>query len=521
MVGRNAGLSRPLSRHERYSLVRRQIGTPSVLTYVVTFQKAATSVPTLQDLRLRIALLCQQHPVLRSRVLHATTNKPVLQALPFDENTAYARVVEQSIRLSPETNTAQGIFQLCIRWAATFNVETGDLWRVGRIVNETNGEIAIVLCADHIVGDGRGTLGLLVKLLDDSFVSIEGQASLPPALEDRVNVRPVFSTLAKAIIQAILLPKLPRWIVPEFFKPTTFWPYDAPDEGLETSLVVKPALQAETGILVSQWCASQVRQMQSAMRKHEPSITVQGMISGCAMVALWINEVQTWRNPMDQGTRIRLTTPTSERNMDLGHSDILGNYVGAVDTDTQLSSDSKFLQIIIDYTAHLHHQVTNKLPPTTWGMLDYIDDPDTSAGEEGLNGWTHFFLQKARSREPYSGSLEVSNLGLAPLFSSEVQRQVRRVDWMQTPTAVGSALAMNVVGYKCPETLENQGDISFSVVWRRDSVGRDRLSESFVETFVTILKGLPDIIAKEMGKRHSVTLEDLRNASQLSMSTLV
>lgn len=505
-----------MSRHERYSLVRRRIGTPSVLTYIATFYKGADSVPTLQDLKSKIQRLCKLYPILCSQIDKASSNKPVLKTVPFDEKTVYSRVLEKTIRTKKGTDAARIILQECLQWGAAFNPESGDLWRVGRYLDETSGEVTVVLCADHILGDGRGVLCMLTKLLNGSIVSPDIPATLPPALEDKVSIKPALTTLLRVIVQALLVPKLPAWLVPDFLKPKTFWPFDIPVAISETLPPTKSVLQAEVGILVGRWNTSQVQQIRSALDKSLPSATLHAVMSACAMAALWIADSQISHEASARNTRIKLTTPTSERSRNLGHPEILGNYVGSVDTVKQMGPTSDFLQIVGAYSDELRRNIDSKLPATAWGMLDYIDDPDISNSKDGLDGWTSFFLDKATSKEPYSGSLEVSNLGLVPLPGDKLQKDIKRFAWMQTPTAIGSALAMNVVGCRSREMTQKQGDISLSITWRKDSVAFGRLSESWVGEFVRVLEQLPDVIATCLQEKASVSLADL----QLATSTL-
>lgn len=500
----------PVSRHERYSLVRRQIGTPSVLSYVATFYKNAESVPSLQELRQRVALLVKVYPNLRCRVEHIPTNKPILQAMPFLEDTVFSRVIEKTIHSNKLESTAQAALTECLAWGSTFNPDTGDLWKIGRFINETNGEIAIVLSADHIIGDGKGTLMLLARLLSRADIPTYYASKLAPALEERVNVKPAFATLVKVIVQALLVPKLPVWAVPAFLKSKPYWPFDCPD--VAKSSEHKSALQAEIGILVSGWTASQVGRVRSAIAKNASSTSIHTIISACVLAALWITEAGEVDGTSGRDTRVKLTTPTSERDQALGHPDMLGNYVGAFDTEMQLSSSSDFLQILAQYNEEMRARVASKSPSTSWGLLDYIDDPDTSSSQSGLNGWETFFLEKATSKEPFSGSIEVSNVGLAPMSEEGTRSHIKSIDWMQTPPAIGSAIAMNVVGCRGANSEDKQGDLKFSLTWRKDSVAGDRLSQVWVGNFKKVLEALPEVIAQRGENNLPLTLGALRQA---------
>lgn len=505
-------LSLTVSRHERYSLVRRRIGTPSVLTYVATFDRTAATVPSVQDLRTRMESLVWQYPSLACRVVDGSTKKPLFEVYRTDDSTISTRIVERSISVDPNQTLAEMVFKECIRWGSEFHPETGNLWRLGRFVKKENGQVAVALCVDHIIGDGKGTLNLFAKLLDNATMQPDNRVDLPPALEDKVNIKPAISTLVKVIIQALVVPKLPRWLVPQFLKARTFWPFDHAESETSSHTCIS-TLQAEVGVFVSGWTAPQVTKLRSTLVKQTPGITLQAIISASAMTALCIVENTIGKEGTKRIVAMKLTTPTSERNAALGHPDALGNYVGSIDTEACLSSTSNFVDVASSYGQQLRAAVESKSPPTSWGLLDYIDDPDTSGSSQGeLTGWETFFLEKATSKEPYSSSIEISNVGLVPQLSHQVQSGIQSFDWMQTPTAIGSAMTINVVGDRPGSDEAQHGHLSFSVTWRRDSVPDGRLSETSVRKFKAVLEALPDLISTQGERGESLTMQGLRQA---------
>jgi hypothetical protein len=148
------------------------------------------------------------------------------------------------------------------------NVETGDLWRVIRIVTpDSNSESAgfVVLVVHHIITDGMGGLEFFSQLLQRALrhdqeqkqVRVQGQVEgdmetqpllrssseselqtqvqsteptsphkpittttttstkmrpLPPALESTIRLKPALSTLLRAVWYELLVPKFPGWL---------------------------------------------------------------------------------------------------------------------------------------------------------------------------------------------------------------------------------------------------------------------------------------------------------------------
>lgn len=441
--------------------------------------------------------LVPRFPVLSSRVGKAWTNKPVLESVPLSEETIAQRVTSKTFTTSAKQDAVQAIFQECLPWGVSFDPETGNLLRIGRLLNETTGETSIVLAIDHILSDGRGSLNLMPYILQPDLAPSTSDGALPPSLEERVNVKPAMSTLLKVIFQALILPRLPTWLVPRSILPTTFWPYKPLAGDIDSYSKAISPLEAEVGILVGDWKAEQVAQLSSIFSSPSSPVTLHAILSACSMATLWIIDSQSESEPQKSALNVKLTTPTSERNPALGHPAILGNYVGIVDTELTLNAASDVLQIARRYSLQVRQAKASGSTPTSWGLLDYIDDPDTlNEGGSDLTGWDTFFLEKAASKTPFSGSLEVSNVGLAPEVDATIQKQIKSFYWMQTPTGVGAAININVVGCRSMDSSSKFGDINFSLTWRKDSAPDGKLNAEHVNEYKKVLESLPKAIVK-------------------------
>ncbi|KAK9893624.1 hypothetical protein P389DRAFT_175226 [Cystobasidium minutum MCA 4210] len=506
--------SRPLSRHERYSLVRRHIGSPSVLTYIITFGKDAQHIPSLESLQKRMHLLVKRYPILSSRVGRSWTSKPVLERIDLSDEAISQRIKSKTIQAEEGFPSSEAIFEECLSWGISRDPDTGDLWRVGRFLNETTQDVSIVFSVDHLLGDGRGSLNLLPLLVSPDPDVTSSTSSLPPALEDRVDVRPAISTVLKAILQALVVPKLPTWMVPAFFLPKPFWPYLSSHADTSTSFhkQVLP-LEAPVGVLVAGWNADEAAQLAATFSQRGAATSIQGMIAACCMGALWMTEKigETAGHTDSSGFNIKTTTPTSERSKSLGHPDILGNYVGAVDSEAVINSASDLIQLAKQYNMEIKQAKASKSPPRAFGLLDYIDDPEvTNESRSELTGWDKFFVEKASSKTPYGSSIEISNLGLAPPLDAELQSEVKSIDWIQTSTAGGAAININVLGGQPTESGSRYGDLRFSITWRKDSAPSGRLSDERVKEFRRVLRRLPSVIRKLEEEGSPLTLSAIR-----------
>lgn len=505
-----------MSRHERYSLVRRHIGSPSVLTYVISFDKDAAYVPSEVFLKQRMHHLAKDYPILSCRVDKAWTSKPVLEHITLSDAVISERVTAKTVHDEDGNSNSvlENIFQECIQWASKFEPETGDLWRVGRYLDNDSGKVYLTFSVDHILGDGRGALHLLPLIVKPELKTAESALAIPPALEDHINIKPTIATILNAVLQSLIIPKLPSWMVPAFLAPKPFWPYDSAPQTSSSPSKERLPLEAPVGVLVGKWTGPQVKRLYDIFAKHGDGTSMQGIISACCMGALWMVESQDAiaTEATSRSVQIKLTTPTSERNTTLGHPHILGNYVGTVDTEAAVNGDSDLVQLARQYSEELKKAKASKSPPKAWGLLDYIDDPviTEESGSE-LTGWEKFFLEKAASKSPFGSSIEISNLGLMPALDANSQAAMTSVDWMQTPTAIGAAMTVNVLGAQPAEVQSRFGELHFTIAWRVDSAPGGRLSAHQVGEYKRLLQELPNALSELARGATSLSLTAARD----------
>jgi hypothetical protein len=145
-------------------------------------------------------------------------------------------------------------------------------------------------------------------------------------------------------------------------------------------------------------------------------------------------------------TMVVVETPASLRSLDLGHPNVLGNFIADYKHTYPFPISDSFWELARCFAQDIKDPSSRRHAIGQMGLLAHIPDtpPRTNEdGSKGDSGWEIFFRRRIASEKPSGTSLTLSNLGV---IETEVDLlgQGVHVAWAQTPSASGAAITMNV-----------------------------------------------------------------------------
>jgi hypothetical protein len=354
-------------------------------------------------------------------------------------------------------------------------LEKGPLWKVhiptdGPCGPDGQPVRALVLIMHHVLADGIGARNLLAALLTElsaelrmsaetpevSEISVIPQTSVavrtpvpmpfPPPNEDTMDIRPSYGHLVSEACSSIAK-SLPRCITPTVY---AIWPNSNVPYG-------EPWLAAQRLALFS-IPAAVVQGVKDTARRRGVK-TLHPVLQAATLVALRTaffkddGDALLLDDDAKHPLQIKILTPVSLRNEDLGHPRACGNYVAPFTHDYPVSAlrsgpgwsptpaaastsvGLKFWDVALDFAEDITDPAKRKRAAATIGMLAYVTD-----------GWESWLLKKMQAEAPFGASLEISNLGV---FTTDEecgieQQEGFEVAWAQTASPLGESLSLNV-----------------------------------------------------------------------------
>lgn len=432
-----ASMSRKFGLYERYSLSRTLVGTPPILAFLVNLPKTAKEVHR-EDVELAVAELLRKYPILRCAVEGAHTREPRYVAMEKLSATELVEVREEDGQ-RPEVVLQRGMEE-----GKTFDLEKGPLWKVVLFWEGKNAESKqrILLILNHVLSDGTGTRNLFAKLIALLHTpptslpsSKEAAIALPPTQESTVDLRPSYAHMARVIFAELVVPRLPAFLQPKPSPPC--WPNPPLLKPLDQTTAIKHLSipRIVVAVIKREAGCNYIKTLHPTLHTAALASFVIALSKHCAT---------------DDAILPPLVgqTPLSIRSSALGHPSATGNYVDDLPTSSRPSAfslDTPFWPACRDYAARLASRPKGQ---SGMGMLAFIPDPPLSGAEGERTGWEKYIEEKCGSSNPFSGSFEVSNLGVLPATGWDRAEDKPtggiEVCWAQTAAAMGPALCLNV-----------------------------------------------------------------------------
>ncbi|BEJ14067.1 hypothetical protein CspHIS471_0312410 [Cutaneotrichosporon sp. HIS471] len=462
---------RPMSMHERYSLMRQNTGHPHVILHVVSYLPDA--MPSSAALERRVDELQAALPMLSARVVGAHTTKPGY--VPGDAWPA-SNIVTQALAVSDSVAAYKAAMDAFTAPAiATLTGTAAPMWRVTLFASD-NGEGYMTLAINHLLIDGRGSTLLLAALTADlnapSTVELEAWDK-PTTFDDTIPTTPSLRFLLPIVFRELLLPKLPRFVQSPFLASDP-WPAERPGDSLTCGWDIL-LLSLSPDLIVKVKEAGTGR----GIRTLHPLLKM----AYCAAM---------WRVFAKSTLHITVDTARSERDAALGHAAITHNYVSSTMWDATLVGEDGFWA----RTKQLAHAVgpAGVLPGRmNMGLLRHIPDPEVDENAPGFNpqrptGWEKYFVERTQSGRPFRDSMALSNLGRIGLPPGASDAW-----WGQTATPFGSAIMANAIGH--------EGGVRLSSAFRLITTSTEQAAE--------IHAVIERVLDRMAGEGQDMTLEEI------------
>lgn len=468
-----------MTYHERYSLMRQNIGFRHIILWVVTYP--AASLPPAAELEQRVETLQAAQPILHARLDGTDTNKPCyVEGAPWPAS-AIVRQFEGSYSGSASEESLQ-VYRAELERFSNEPAE-GPMWCLGLYSRPGAERAYLTVAFNHLVIDGRGSSLLLRALRDGSKVPKETLFS-PTRVDDTVPMSPTLRFLAPIVFRELLLPKFPLWVQAPFTKDDP-WPghavqkapYDVPQDIRLLSLSPE-----EVKALKLQSKANGVR-------------TLHPLFKAAYMVAIWYVHAQRGTTKIPPVVapeerpplRIGAATARDERDPAVGHSALTHNYVTSTEVYRVLSGEQRWWAFASGLAQDLSGDQGLQDGRMTMGLLGHVPDPDIPKEKRDPllpTGWEQYFHARAGSPTPYRESLTVSNLGLVPL-----PPQASDMIWGQTASPYGAPYYANIVGH--------EGGVRITSTYREGSVTDSEHAEEVHNAMRRILRRVAEGTGKE------------------------
>lgn len=309
--------------HERYSLIRHNLGFPPVVccaavghggSSVVTAARSSLERNVASLLQTDALLSCHIHDArgLTPRFARSGKGVHVDEVLMADEEVS---TLHPDSLLATQINAS----------ASNFDVSRAPLWNVR--VLRCGDRFAVVLNCHHIVADGRGMANLLEVLLSEGELPppqllmgvVKAMEEIPPSAEDSV---PGYHLGQAGRLLVRAWSAIPPWIKGYLEGPSS-WPG-------EKALVIHPT-EAELSYHVLTLKGHEPLQTLKQQANKHGLRTIHPLFHMACVIAL--------SSIVPDGTRIACDSPMSERVAER-HTLCTGNYVSAVSVSSPLSTST-------------------------------------------------------------------------------------------------------------------------------------------------------------------------------------
>lgn len=449
-------ISHPVTLHDRYCQMRENTGRPQIIIHVVRYPIA--QLPSSEFLGERITELQDRFPLLHGGVTFEKTSRPVyVQGYTFAPS-QLMREVES------ETDDPIELYRAEMERFSEVLRKHSMNWSLSRV---TAGETGfLILALSHLVTDGKGSTLLLRALTcPHSDLPPKEEWEQPTFLDETVSLTPTPRFLVPVVLRELVLPKMPMFIQSMFTQ-------DPPWPGKVSSPLDKP-----WDILLLELDPDLVASIKAAGSKHGVK-TLHPILKTAYLASMW--RVFSSPSPM----RLATATARNERKAELGHAAITHNYVSSSEWNLVLSGTDGLWDRAREFADRLASPDGLAEGRMKMGLLAHLPDPvvDKTAADydpDCPTGWEKFFMQRARSANPFMISMDMSNLGridLPPGATDEF--------WGQTATPFSAAYHVNAIGH--------EAGIRITSTWIEGSSGTRAQSVQVHEVFEAVLRRLGD-----------------------------
>lgn len=494
---------RRLGAWETYTVSKANILCPSTVSFLATFPltpASPTSTPAgllthpvnPDNVKLAITHLLREHPLLRCGIAGGRTRTP---SFALRDDTA----PEEVLVVVPDADKSEAeVLDEQVNTGLTFDGSRGPLWRV--TLYEATREGAgprLCLTMAHTLGDGGAIKAAFHKLLvlvhpsNASTLSVMPTlvSTLPPSLEDTVNVKPTFPAMLRLVKDELIKPKL-RPILPP--RPPKLVPYSPPYDyqPVKTALLrVPPASIAAL----------------KALAKAHGLATLHPLLHGAVLAALTLASPVAAKLKAGKKGRLNSITPISVRDTKLGHPLITGNYISALSMDQSVGLTSDFFVLCRQFATRLNSSAGRAAAKHLMGAVALIPNPKpksikpATVDKQGnkvypITGIDAYMMDHRDGVIPSEGDVAISNLTVFPKTGWEGDGF--EVCWGQTVGPYEGPLTvsiMSIVG----------GDLTIASNWIGGTMDKDRMAVDYAEL-------LEKVIARLVGGvEEGVTIADL------------
>jgi hypothetical protein len=430
---------RSLGLYEKYALAMHGLGSAPAVA-VTALLPTSLRLDSTNLLSIIAALLAQESH-LRSSVVSPRTTEPELK---LNEGIRPESVLYEE---SGCGNSAEDALLKSMEALRKLDVEEAPLWRVWVYEEDPQTKLRrVVLGIHHLLADGTASKNLFTEFLTILRSPTEARrinpvdATIPPTLEQTIDIRPSTLTLIRTGFAEFIVPKLPAFLRP---RAVPFWPNPA---------IVSPKGQPTAIKLL--FLPVDVSSSLATVPKTRQVKTLHPTLATAAIAAV-ANAVLSF--DFHQSIDIKCQTPVSLRSPALGHSLLTSNYVSSIShlvpsiTPSYLASTS-FWSLARSFANHLRSPSSHQIAKEGIGMLEYIPNgnPSIVLGEGERTSWENWLEKRMDGENPWkSGSFEFSNLGRVidtedGVIQQWIEEGMKDVCWAQPASASGCGLQFNV-----------------------------------------------------------------------------
>ncbi|WVN89882.1 uncharacterized protein L203_105112 [Cryptococcus depauperatus CBS 7841] len=450
---------RPISLHERFSLMRRNAGQPPTL--VVAASYPSKLAPTRIFLQQRIGELQSHFPMLCSKIegRKTTTPRQLLRERPWNATQVLREGTFHDFQDSIH-ELERVLYQDGQRMTGE-DFEDCPLWQVTIYKNPSKDRVYISLAADHVIIDGRG-----LQLLFDALLA-ENISDLPyerledvPRTEDTINIKPSLAFALPLIWQHLILPFFPKFLQ-SYLSPISPWP---------STLVSKSPIECPPAFSLCSVPINQVSALKHIAIQHDVP-TFHPVIKSIYSLAIW-SKYRYTLSPF----RLTASTPRSERDPKLGHAYCTSNYTSSHKLDISFTPAEDFWTVSKKVSDFLVDPANISYAQMRMGILSYVPDGELSHVDPlRPTKWEDFFLNQAVSDKPFDEALNFSNLGYTKL-----PQGVQDMGWTQWASGICQApLCTTIIGH--------ERGLRLGTVWRDGAAVTEKEVKDIEKLFKNIV----------------------------------
>lgn len=450
--------SRRLGNWERFTLAQANVDCPATVSFLATFPPAPPQTgSSLQPVehpvnptsaKLAIIHLLHEFPLLRSGIAGGRTRTPSFRVR--DDTTA-----EDVLVIAPDEGKSEAeVIDEQANDGLSFDGSRGPLWRVVLYVPAGGGGgdgrgagPRLCLTMSHLISDGvgmRNTFHRLLTLLHpDNQPGLatlpEVVSALPPTLEQSVDVTLTLGAMFRLARDELVKPKL-RILFPRRRLKLVPYPPPCSHQPVKTSLLrLAPASTAAL----------------KALAKSHGLATLHPLLQGAILAAIVLASPAASRLKPAEKANLTSVTAISLRDPKLGHPDLNGNYISALQMDHPVAPDGDFFALCRAYATRLVSPSGRAAAKHLMGALSLVPDPKPKKVKPGTldkrgrkvyprTGYDEYMRERRDGEQFVESDVTITNLTVLPETGWEGSEGFR-VCWGQTVGPFEPPLTVSVL----------------------------------------------------------------------------